>query len=348
MAERNLAENPLDPATENVFTSWAAVAAQVEPHLAGGSTNLDGLADVVITAAASGDILRHNGTAWVDTPGTTHFDAAGTAAAAVSVHESTSGVHGISAFGATLVDDADAATARATLGLGGVATLNVGTTTGTVAAGDDSRITGALQTSSAAELIRDTIGTALAGSGRITVTPNDGADTITVTTDATKVSVATYSSGWPARPSADLVIWVSSDRSATTPAGATGDDIVILPSPLVPLMFALSDESTAITTGTAKLTARAPYAFTLSAVRASVNTVSSSGVVTVDINKNGTTVMSTNKLSIDASEKTSVTAATAAGISSSSFADDDEITFDIDAAGTGAKGLKVTLLVVPT
>lgn len=195
MAERNLAENPLDPATENVFTSWAAVAAQVEPHLAGGSTNLDGLADVVITAAASGDILRHNGTAWVDTPGTTHFDAAGTAAAAVSVHESTSGVHGISAFGATLVDDADAATARATLGLGGVATLNVGTTTGTVAAGDDSRITGALQTSSAAELIRDTIGTALAGSGRITVTPNDGADTITVTTDATKVSVATYSSG---------------------------------------------------------------------------------------------------------------------------------------------------------
>ena len=48
----------------------------------------------------------------------------------------------VSAFGLTLVDDADAATARTTLGLGGAATLNVGTSAGTVAAGDDSRLIG--------------------------------------------------------------------------------------------------------------------------------------------------------------------------------------------------------------
>jgi len=42
---------------------------------------------------------------------------------AVSTHATvTSGIHGISAFGATLVDDADAATARTTLGLGTAAT----------------------------------------------------------------------------------------------------------------------------------------------------------------------------------------------------------------------------------
>lgn len=44
-----------------------------------------------------------------------------------------------------LSDVANATTARSNLGLGGAATLNVGTTAGTVAAGDDSRITGAAQ-----------------------------------------------------------------------------------------------------------------------------------------------------------------------------------------------------------
>jgi len=43
-----------------------------------------------------------------------------------------------------------AATGRASLELGGAATLSVGTTTGTVAAGDDSRITGALAAATAA------------------------------------------------------------------------------------------------------------------------------------------------------------------------------------------------------
>lgn len=109
------------------------------------------------------------------------------------------------------------------------------------------------------------------------------------------------------------------------------------------LTVALSDETTSITAGTAKATIRMPYAFTLTAVRASLTTASSSGVPTVDINENGSSILST-KLTIDASEKTSTTAATPAVISDASLADDAEITFDIDVAGTGAKGLKVTLI----
>jgi len=112
------------------------------------------------------------------------------------------------------------------------------------------------------------------------------------------------------------------------------------------MTVALSDEITAITTGTAKVTLRAPFAMTLTGIpRASVNTVSSSGIPTVDINVAGSTILST-KLTIDASEFTSVTAASAAVLSTTSIADDAEITFDVDVAGTGAKGLKVTLYYV--
>lgn len=109
------------------------------------------------------------------------------------------------------------------------------------------------------------------------------------------------------------------------------------------IMVAVSDETTAIEAGTGTITFRAPYALTLTGVRASLATASSSGVVTFDINVNGSTILST-KLTIDANEKTSETAATAAVISNTAIADDDEITIDIDTAGTGAAGAKITFL----
>jgi hypothetical protein len=83
----------------------------------------------------------------------------------------------------------------------------------------------------------------------------------------------------------------------------------------------------------------------LMSVRASLTTAQSSGsIFTVDINDGGSSVLST-KLTIDNTEKTSTTATTPAVISSSSIADDAEITIDIDQIGNGtATGLKVTLI----
>jgi hypothetical protein len=109
------------------------------------------------------------------------------------------------------------------------------------------------------------------------------------------------------------------------------------------IAVAVSDEETALTTGNAKVTFRMPFAMTLTAVRASLTTASTSGLPTFDINEGGTTILST-KLTIDANEKTSTTAATAAVISDTALADDAEITIDIDTAGTGAKGAKVYLI----
>jgi len=124
----------------------------------------------------------------------------------------------------------------------------------------------------------------------------------------------------------------------------TGDGSLL--TGLKPNLFmtvALSDETTAITTGVGKITFRAPFDMTLYQIpRASLSTASSSGNPAIDINKNGTTIFSTT-LTIDSGEKTSTTAATAAVLSTTTFADDDEITMDIDTAGTGATGLKVTL-----
>jgi len=70
----------------------------------------------------------------------------------------------------------------------------------------------------------------------------------------------------------------------------------------------------------------------------------SKSIFTVDINEGGTSILST-KLTIDNTEKTSTTAATAAVISDTALADDAEITIDIDQIGDGtAKGLKITLI----
>lgn len=110
------------------------------------------------------------------------------------------------------------------------------------------------------------------------------------------------------------------------------------------IQVAVSDETTALTTGTSKITFRMPYKMQLSTVRASLSTAQTSGsILTVDINEGGASILST-KLTIDNTEKTSTTAATPAVISDFSLADDAEITIDIDQIGDGtAKGLKVTL-----
>lgn len=129
-------------------------------------------------------------------------------------------------------------------------------------------------------------------------------------------------------------------RSVLTAANVAAI-VALLPIPY-DIVVAISDESTAITTGTAKVTIRAPRAMTLSTVLGALNTVSSSGIPTFDVNVNGSTILST-KLTIDVSEKTSVTAAVPVVLSSTAIAFDDEITFDIDVAGTGAKGAKIVL-----
>lgn len=146
-------------------------------------------------------------------------------------------------------------------------------------------------------------------------------------------------SGVPAGGTTGQILVKQSD----TDGDVDWEDIPEVPGPQENMIIAVGDEVTAITAGTSKVTFRMPYGFTLTAVRGSLTVASSSGTVTVDINQNGSSILST-KLTIDASEKTSVTAAVAPVISDTTLDDDAEITIDIDGAGTGATGLKVTLI----
>ena len=115
------------------------------------------------------------------------------------------------------------------------------------------------------------------------------------------------------------------------------------------IIVALSAETGDLETGTSVTQFRMPYAFNLTEIpRASVSTAPAGSVITVDINAGASTpatILST-KLTIDAGEKTRVTASTPAVLSSTTLANDDIVTFDIDAVGssTAGVGLKCELI----
>lgn len=154
-------------------------------------------------------------------------------------------------------------------------------------------------------------------------------------TDDTPAALAVPASRIVGRKaSGDISAMTAAELWALLAAGAGHPEVLVI---------AISDETTAITTGTAKVTFRMPFAMTLTAVRASLTTASTSGNPAFDLNEAGVSVFSTT-LTIDANEKTSTTAATPAVISDASLADDAEMTIDIDTAGTGAKGAKLYLI----
>lgn len=110
------------------------------------------------------------------------------------------------------------------------------------------------------------------------------------------------------------------------------------------LLIAVSDETSNIAVGNSKMTFRAPTTMNLISIpRATLTANSTSGVVNVDIKLAGTTILGTNKITIDASNGSSKNATTPTTLVTTTIPDDGTITIDILAAGTQAKGLKIAL-----
>lgn len=79
---------------------------------AGSPTTLDDLTDVTMTGPTTGHLIRHNGTTWVNVLGSTFFDPAGTAAAAVAalIDSSPALLDTLNELAAALGDDPNFAT----------------------------------------------------------------------------------------------------------------------------------------------------------------------------------------------------------------------------------------------
>ena len=135
----------------------------------------------------------------------------------------------------------------------------------------------------------------------------------------------------------------TSGTSGTNGASGTNGTSGITPATYqMDLSCAISDETTQITTGAGKLTIYAPYAFTITEVQASLSTVGTTSSE-FDVNINGTSIFSTRP-TIDANENSTGTAATPSVLSTTSVAKYDRITYDIDTAGSGARGAKIYIV----
>lgn len=113
-------------------------------------------------------------------------------------------------------------------------------------------------------------------------------------------------------------------------------------------VIAASDETTALTTGAAKVTFRNVEGFSLEELKCSVTTAPTGADLIVDVNAGGSSVFGSTKLTIDATEKTSITAQNNIGVLSTPLTinADSEVTIDIDQIGssTAGAGLKVCLI----
>jgi hypothetical protein len=275
----------------------------------------------------------------------------------------------ITAAGKALLDDADAAAQRTTLGLATVAST-----------GAYSDLSGTPSIPAAADATPQPLGTAAIGAStdyaredHVHAMPSAadvGADPAGTASSAVSSHEAAAdphpgyalesSLGGAALLNVGTTIGTvaAGDDSRFVPAGGTTGQALIKSSGTDydadwgdltvsdVFVIACSDETSDLTTGTAKASFRMPYAGTLTAVRATVKTAPVGAALQVDINEAGVSVLST-VITIDDGEKSSTTAATPAVISDSALADDAEITIDIDQIGstTAGAGLKVALYV---
>jgi len=275
----------------------------------------------------------------------------------------------ITTAGKALLDDADAAAQRTTLGLATVASTGAysdlsGTPTIPAAADATPQPLGAAAIGVSTDYAREDHVHVMPSAADVGADPAGTASSAISTHEAAADPHPGYALESSLGGAALLNVGTTTgtvaagDDSRFVPAGGTAGQVFTKSSgtdydadwatPTVSDVFiiACSDETSDLTAGTNKARFTMPYAGTLTAVKSDMNTAPTGSTLVVDINEAGVSVLST-KLSIDVGETSSSTAATPAVISDSALASGAVISIDIDQIGStvAGAGLKVTLFV---
>lgn len=231
----------------------------------------------------------------------------------------TADVAAFTAAGRALVDDADASAQRTTLGLGSIATQAASSVT----------ITGGSVTGITDLAIADGGTGESTASAAFTALKQAASDSATGVVELATVAETTTG---------------TDTARAVTPDGLAGS---VYGTKTVCLK--VIEDTATLTTGDGKMKWVVPVelnGMNLVTVGAHVFTVSSSGLPTVQIhNATDAADMLSTRITIDAGEKDSATAAAAAVIDTGAddVATGDEIRIDVDVAGTSTTGLEVRL-----
>lgn len=112
------------------------------------------------------------------------------------------------------------------------------------------------------------------------------------------------------------------------------------------IVVACSDENTDLAVVSPAVTFRIPNRMRITNVIANLTTATEGNNLIVNINAGGVSIFTTNLLTVDAGEKTSITATTPPNITTRTLSENEEMTIDIDQVGstTAGAGLKVTIV----
>lgn len=135
----------------------------------------------------------------------------------------------------------------------------------------------------------------------------------------------------------DAAIQVSGDPKTVLGFDAAGNAAPV--SNLRSIVLPVTGETATVAAGTGLFKMHAPFAFKVTDVSLGVNSGSTTGAITVNVKVGGTTLFSTKPTIAQAAETSGVAGKPV--LSLTDIAAGAAITVDVDAAGTGAKGLKV-------